>query len=113
MAGLETLRIIDEPTLECDSCGACCSTFVVLVSERDAEREPRIKSESMEVEPWLQSDESRFRLHPLPFHEGCCFLGVDKLCAIYQSRPAVCRKFTAGSPQCQEARAVKGLQRLG
>jgi Fe-S-cluster containining protein len=112
MAGLETLQILNEEALECDRCGACCSTFFVQVSEQDAELEPRIKAASIVVEPWLQSDEWRYRLHPLPFHEGCCFLGSNKLCAIYQSRPQVCRRFKAGSQQCQEARALKGLEPL-
>jgi Fe-S-cluster containining protein len=112
MTGLKTLQIIDPSSLECDRCGACCSTFVVQVSEQDAEREPRIKSESISVEPWLQSQDWRYRLHPLPFHQGCCFLGSNQLCSIYQSRPQVCRRFAAGSQQCQEARALKGLQPL-
>jgi Fe-S-cluster containining protein len=36
-------------------------------------------------------------------------VGVSVGCSIYESRPAACRAFTAGSPLCLEARAAAGL----
>lgn len=93
----------------CDMCGACCQTFPVLVSIGDGEREPRIADEALRVSPWQRSDEWEYQLHPLPFSRGCLFLSNDNKCDVYQSRPAVCRRFAAGSSECHEARARLGL----
>ena len=98
--------------IPCDRCGACCQTFPVLVSIGDAERQPRIREEALQVKPWQRTDEWEFQLHPLPFQRGCIFLGEDNLCSTYESRPAVCRRFAAGSPECLEARSRIGLQPL-
>lgn len=98
---------------ECDQCGACCCTFIVQVSERDAEREPRIRNASLPVESWIQTEDWKYRLFPLPFHDGCCFLGADKLCTVYETRPEVCRRFSAGSRECQTARELRGFPPLG
>lgn len=97
---------------ECDLCGACCKTFPVFVSSEDAQREPRIAQEGCEIVPWHRNPSWAYQLHPLPFHAGCCFLGVDNCCTIYETRPDVCRRFSAGTEQCQEARARVGLPPL-
>lgn len=97
---------------ECDRCGACCKTFPVLVSIGDARREPRITCETLELPEWQQTEEWRYRLHPLPFLEGCCFLQQDNLCSVYDTRPDPCRRFQAGSPECAEARSRVGLAPL-
>jgi Fe-S-cluster containining protein len=96
----------------CDMCGACCQTFPVLVSIGDGEREPRIAHEALRVSAWQRSDDWEYQLHPLPFSRGCLFLGDDDRCTVYQSRPSVCRRFAAGSPECQEARARLGIAPL-
>jgi Fe-S-cluster containining protein len=98
--------------ISCDMCGACCKTFPVLVSINDAAREPRILSEARRIDPWQRRDEWEYQLHPLPFLTGCCFLGDDDRCAVYQSRPSVCRRFKAGSSECAEARERVGLTPL-
>jgi len=97
----------------CDRCGACCCTFPVLASTDDAVREPRIAACARKLEPWLERPGWRWQLHPLPFQEGCTFLGDDSLCRIYETRPDVCRRFEAGSPECAEARRRRGLPPLG
>ena len=97
---------------ECDGCGACCRTWRVLVSEEDAQREPRIAQESKLLPEHVRSPGWDYLLFPLPFHEGCCFLRADQRCDIYDTRPRVCRDFAAGSQRCQEARAHAGLDPL-
>jgi len=97
---------------ECDSCGACCGTFPIFASAEDDEREPRIAEEGKELAPWLQTPEWKHQLYPLPFHEACAFLDSSKRCDIYPTRPNVCRRFTAGSDQCQEARRRQGIEAL-
>jgi Fe-S-cluster containining protein len=98
--------------IDCDKCGACCQTFPVLVSEADAVREPRVKECGLELPEFLKRPGWDFKLHPLPFLEGCCFLGENKLCTVYETRPDVCRKFEAGTEECAEARARVGLPPL-
>ena len=93
-------------------CGACCQTYPVLVSIGDGEREPRIASEALQIAPWNRSDEWEYQLHPLPFSRGCLFLADDNRCGVYATRPSVCRRFAAGSAECQEARARIGLEPL-
>lgn len=100
------------PTYECDLCGACCRTWRILVSDEDAAREPRIAAESKKL-PANQSDSLwSFQLFPLPFRESCGFLKEDNRCDIYETRPRVCRTFTAGTDRCQEARHLNNLPPL-
>lgn len=100
------------PTFECDGCGACCKSFPIFASAADACREPRIGAEAGLLPVSQRTQEWVHRLFPLPFLEACCFLDPDNRCTIYATRPDVCRRFTAGEPQCQEARARQGLAAL-
>jgi Fe-S-cluster containining protein len=100
------------PTYECDQCGACCGTFPIFASADDAVREPRVAAETRELPDHLSTTAWRFQLFPLPFHQACCFLGADRRCEIYPTRPTTCGDFAAGSEQCQEARRRHGLPRL-
>lgn len=88
---------------------ACCRCFPIFASTADSEREPRIKSETRRIEPYLVTEDKKFQLFPLPLLEQCAFLRPDQLCNIYKTRPAVCRRFTAGSSQCIEARECVGI----
>ena len=94
---------------DCTQCGACCRCFPIFASAADTEQEPRIKSETRRLEPYLATEDKAFQLYPLPFHEQCAFLRPDQLCQIYITRPEVCRRFSAGSPQCIEARERVGF----
>jgi uncharacterized protein len=102
----------ERPVYECDGCGACCGAYLIFASTSDAEREPRIASEAQRLAPWLETPRWAYRLHPLPFHESCCFLDQDRRCTIYETRPEVCREFAAGDPPCQQARAMRDLPPL-
>jgi Fe-S-cluster containining protein len=95
----------------CRGCGACCRTFPIFASDDDARREPRIRAEGVELKPWLRTPRWTWQLFPLPFHDRCCFLDGSNLCAIYATRPAVCRELDPGGGQCREARRRKGLGR--
>lgn len=96
----------------CDQCGACCSTFPIFAGPNDLVREPRIGNECCKIAEWEMAENKTYQLHPLPFHSSCAFLGKNKLCEIYETRPTVCRAFEAGSALCIEARVRKGLQPL-
>ncbi|QEH35910.1 Flagellin N-methylase [Aquisphaera giovannonii] len=97
---------------ECDGCGACCGAYLIFASVDDARREPRIEAETQRLAGWLETPKWAYRLHPLPFHESCCFLDADRRCSIYETRPTVCREFAAGDEPCQKARAMRGLPPL-
>lgn len=100
---------MNERLYECDGCGACCQTFPIYVTERDAQREPRIEQEGRRN---TNSMRYPLTLFPLPFHEACCFLDNEQRCTIYATRPDICRELLAGSEQCQEARERQGLTML-
>jgi Fe-S-cluster containining protein len=99
-------------SFDCDNCGACCKTFPIFASATDAEREPRIRQEALQLPSEQTTAQWQYRLFPLPFLEACCFLDVENRCGIYATRPEVCRRFAAGSVQCQEARVRQGLPLL-
>jgi Fe-S-cluster containining protein len=103
---------MSQATYDCDSCGACCKTFPIFASEADACREPRLRAEAGLLPVSYQTAQWKYRLHPLPFLETCCFLDSDNRCSIYATRPDVCRRFAAGSEQCQQARERQGLSVL-
>ena len=88
------------------------AAYLIFASITDAEREPRITSEAQKLAPWLETPRWAYRLHPLPFHESCCFLDHDARCTIYETRPEVCREFAAGDQPCQQARAMRNLPPL-
>lgn len=106
-------RTIALPVFECDRCGACCS-LILEASHEDALREPRIAAEGhlmdgrgdlpLEDAVWLLNSES----------DGCAcvFLGEDKRCGIYATRPHMCVAMQAGSEQCQMARGMAGMPAL-
>ena len=96
---------------ECDGCGVCCRSYLIFASEADA-AQPRIVSEGRRLASHLATPSWTFQLFPLPFHETCCFLDESARCAIYASRPDVCRAFAAGDTQCQDARSRAGLPPL-
>ncbi len=100
---------MDNTDYDCMACGACCRCFPIFASATDAQREPRIQRETRKLEDHLVTEDKAYQMYPLPFLEQCAFLKDDQLCQIYETRPAVCRRFEAGSAQCIEARQRKGI----
>ena len=103
---------MNPPEYECDNCGVCCKAFLIFASDADVEREPRIVAHSRKLPGSQETPEWKYQLYPLPFLEACDFLGEDKRCDIYETRPHVCRKLQAGDAQCQDARVRNGLEEL-
>jgi len=98
-----------ETIYDCENCGACCCSFPIYASATDAKREPKIASETTRLPEHLIQPDRAYQLYPTPFRDRCAFLKKDKLCRIYGTRPEVCRRFEAGSPQCIEARKRRGI----
>lgn len=98
---------------DCQRCGACCIGLDVLLTDAEAER--------FESQPRLLA---LTRLHVRSSAPPLCFMKRDAAsdrcvalqgvlgqcaCGIYDERPALCRDFAAGSPDCQSARRQRGL----
>ena len=84
-----------DTSVSCGRCDAvCCRLTVVVMPEDDVPRHLVERSEQgLEV---MAHDE-----------DGWC-VAVDSArmcCSIYETRPAICRKFAMGGPYCREIRA--------
>jgi hypothetical protein len=109
-----TERSISLPVFECDQCGACCEHLLVEVDQVDAMREPRIHDEArlLDGNGELPVEDWQWSLNGLKSPHRCVFLGEDKRCGIYATRPSVCVAVQAGGEQCQLARGFAGLAPL-
>ena len=108
------------PRYECDQCGACCQGHLIVEAGLlDALREPRL----LDADPQyaalpqhqalvLLEDEWRCLIVAGGATRSCPFLGEEKRCSIYPTRPNVCVAFQAGDEQCQQAREAGGLTPL-
>lgn len=78
--------------IDCLLCANCCSSISPALYDKDIDRMAKVLriKPSMVVESYLRQDEEKdwvFRKIPCPF------LGVDNLCAIYESRPLACKEY--------------------
>lgn len=98
----------DAVTFDCQTCGACCSGLDVLLSGAEADRfeaDPRLEPLTV-----LRCDRPglvlRFMKRSGPTDRCVAFEGsfFHCRCGIYAQRPALCREFAAGSPDCLTAR---------
>ena len=84
-----------DPDISCAACDAvCCRLTVVLLPGDDVpERLTTWTDEGLHV---MAHDE-----------DGWCVAvdGARHCCSIYESRPAICRKFAMGGPYCRAVRA--------
>jgi Fe-S-cluster containining protein len=100
--------------VDCRACGACCHgrPGTILVSADNLlrwQREQRADILS-QLAPGHFSEQA-FAMRP---DHSCVHLGtgVDKSCAIYETRADSCRKLEVGDRQCREARRERGLPPL-
>jgi len=108
--------------VECVRCGACCCNPPSNAAEgfyhwvEIGEREPILseKAQKKGMDRLITRDEegvAHLRLDP----EGRCLalrgrLGRRVHCTIYATRPRACRLVEAGSDECMQARASRGIQ---
>lgn len=111
---------------ECDKCAACCRQLIIEIDWIDVLREPSLKlvTEPFKVPPGfsIQNEDGEDIADPDPYMAGamlacgsthpCPKLDNENLCTIYPTRPNCCVAMSPGSEQCQEARAMAGLQKL-
>lgn len=107
-------------TPDCLTCGACCvSPFQGegYIQLAEGEEEALIRRLGLPVVDVIPEDEERLVLLGTRVnaqgHRVCRALdgkvGRRVECAIYESRPLLCRQFEAGSPECLQARRAVGL----
>lgn len=99
-------------SLDCTRCGVCCTSEVygdgpfVTLYGADAER-----FSLDELAPDTQGCDFLATTAHAPDETRCVFLagtlGEACTCTAYDRRPQVCRDFTAGTPECLAARALK------
>jgi Fe-S-cluster containining protein len=83
---------------------------LVIADWSDVLREPRIARECPNREVKTPVLEQCWDLTSA--QSPCPFLGADRKCAIYATRPYSCVSFIAGSPKCRSLRADTGLRPL-
>lgn len=106
------------PIFDCVRCGACCANTDQNRAEGFVDYVEVFRSDGLMRRRELLSvytvknaaGQVHMKLHP----DGRCLalegrLGEGVRCAIYPSRPGVCRKVTAGSDECLRARREQGI----
>ena len=77
------------------------AVFQSFASEADAAREPAIRRETRELEPHLATERQCLsNISPALFATMCVFEGGSALPHLI-TRPAVCRRFEAGSDRAE------------
>ena len=103
---------------ECDKCGVCCQGGLIVEAEWvDVVREPRLREADRHyrdhsITEVLELLRDEMRVVTLACGHVCPFLGKDKSCSIYPTRPNDCVGMEAGDEQCQQARRSAGLPSL-
>jgi Fe-S-cluster containining protein len=108
----DILRRVPSTDYDCRVCGACCapefdSPFYVTIRARDRERlEPRWRDRNTARESLLTRLDGAGRCVCVALRGT---VGRRVSCAIYERRPDECRRFEAGSAECDKARAQAGI----
>lgn len=112
--------------LDCTTCGACCGRrWSIIVTHDDLARmKPATRLKILQpptdrferlATAHLDPNEVRMPLRRYGAQTRCTMLrgrvGRATTCAIYDERPDGCRAFEAGSAQCLEVRALRGVGR--
>jgi Fe-S-cluster containining protein len=82
------------PAIRCDDCDAACCRLTVVLLPGDAI-------------PAHLTTHTDAGLHVMARDEEGWCVAVDSArmcCSIYESRPAICRRFRMGGPYCREVR---------
>ncbi len=94
--------------MRCKKCGHCCSHLIIEVDLDDVIREPRIMAVAKPLKN-LPEEREEYGTYSGKFlltggASMCCpFLTIENHCAIYKTRPDICRTFDPGSEQCKLA----------
>ncbi len=94
--------------LDCQTCGACCHLYDVLLDAADEEhfeRRPRLIALTY-IHRLGNGHELRFLRRDARTDACVAFAGPLEAnrCTIYADRPHLCRAFEVGSPDCLAAR---------
>jgi Fe-S-cluster containining protein len=108
----QTITVVSD----CDSCGACCRFVTTPPFRRvfDGEGEDaweRLRRERPELQQEILEYERALRSSGAPFYgTPCLWYDPDSAqCRHYEYRPAACRAFAVGSPDCLDARRRAGV----
>ncbi len=103
----------DAPTPDCMTCGACCKAFVCVSVGASDNFDPDLywdittdgENGEVVVDRFLRRDGESLACVGL---SGT--IGESVTCGIYETRPAMCRQFEAGSDRCHALRRAFGME---
>jgi Fe-S-cluster containining protein len=100
----------------CSHCGACCSSYAILLTQVDIDAEPKLKELARplaEIRSTLAvaayEDEIYFIAGTDKKPARCPLLTEDNRCSIYKTRPRACRRY----PSCQFWCKAAALEKAG
>ena len=97
---------------ECDNCGLCCTSTLIMATDIDVQREPKLRACKRMVDHDGKPTNNYLMNLPPDDPKGGCRFHDGKQCTIYPTRPHVCVGFQAGGEDCQYLRRSAGLPEL-
>ncbi len=94
---------------QCNRCGTCCKTLYIFVTPEDLAREPKLRAAVTRLKN-VPKDQATFGEYSNKYLLAagwaipCPMLGSDNLCTIYETRPTICRQWTAKNSECDRLR---------
>lgn len=100
--------------VDCQHCGACCTTDLWAIVVNPGDSTPRHLSLSVRKRVGFASWEADEGIRMMRAPEGRCIslqgeIGASVRCSCYSRRPSNCREFEPGSAGCVQARQHFGL----
>jgi len=101
----DKLRLFVNKEQVCERCGECCSAYVIQLTQKDLDREPKLFDVSHPIKSFEQvtrnPDGVYCRLVNTDNKNRKCPLYEDSIgCTIYETRPDVCRDFIPSHYSC-------------
>jgi Fe-S-cluster containining protein len=98
----------------CQGCGVCCSSYAILLTQADVDREPKFK----ELAGPIEAITARLNLSPFPDERyyvlgtevratRCPMLTPENKCSVYDTRPRACRRYPSSLFWCHVAELEK------
>lgn len=100
----------------CQRCGACCSSYAILLTQADVDAEPKLKPVAVPIAQITKELVTPAYADELYYIAGtekrparCPMLSEDNLCLIYNCRPWACRRY----PSCRFWCHAAALEKAG
>ena len=93
----------------CQRCGKCCSAYIVLLTQEDLDREPKLFTVSSNIKlsgQEIRNPDGKYcrETNTTEGNRTCPLYKEDVGCTIYDTRPDVCRNYRASFYNCLHGR---------